>query len=1053
MVALLMEKKHSSLLSSLFPWQSPFVIKFAIVKGGLEVQLFRNNRRITSWRASKLKRNLPVPLLKWIEENHLTIGPQPYPLVKQLWHNLTPLVSKKLLFDASELASLQETSQPPTFALTWKLNYELACIEGSYNAADNYLGMGWFQKGTLIWPLKQQFPQVVTSYFENLTVPLGQASTLLNTVIPALQPYFAARADFQLITNFAVNIVVLDTRNGKLTLTLDSNYPHLLKTLSIFAQEASIFLAQQALIPFPRLALTPVLMHLLQGKGTPVSLQGEDIPLFIAEQLPTMRRYYQISEEAAQKITQANPIVNLLLLQPSFAFPVRTVENGIGKYSAAATYQHQNHTLNMKELLDAQWRRQRFVNQQGAWFEWPKDSYHLAQSIRQSLVPHILQPAELMGLAEGQQDSSQSKPIAYTIQPEGTTPSARAQTLFKQLQHYGIPGGIFGDPPGLVNMLLSACENLVHDNRQARILWLTTSHRKGGVTRAIADSNIQRHVKVASLVTLRDEPNLLELSWTLVVFHALDRSQDNNPLRWALPRLKWQWALLTVTSQPFSDPFLMQTLHLPEQYGRQFCERYLFDPTRSYQKSALPGSRPVSPAPTIARPSVERPTPIAQANTAETPRQPEPTSSRFSTHEVTILSQTAPVPPATPRIIPSPALSFWEQAQHWKKTIEATLAGKRSEQSSQTMNLVEQKAAPAPVVSQPPTHPQISGPTPRLIPEWVTEDRPRPEQLSAQPQTPVPVPTFLHNAGIRPVAPAGHPIIELDPTKIAQLHEESEHLQVRLTVEETAPSLPAIIIPPVPAAKQATAQTEASITKRASAPQAPITHPASSPPIQRSESKNNVKPLKETEQKNLRQAAAALPIAQQSALLTQPEVSLPLRKEAEPVSLAREAAPVPHAPAQLDQGAISKLWEESEHLQERLTIEQEGVSEGPEGRAEPVAELAAGVTPELAEAPPVASAAGQGTPEVDEDWQDIYPQWNAEHWSILRQLYQGQALQRTEQERRNGRPISMLIDEINLPVDEQLNDLLIDTETQTLFPHLRATVEHLVRWYYSLESR
>ena len=140
-----MEQKRSSLLSSLFPWRSPFVLKFVVAKGGIEVQLFRNGRRITRWRAAKLRRVLPESLVKWIDENQIAIGPRPHPLTRQLWQYLSPLASQKLIIDTSELAALQEVSQPARFALIWEIDQVNARIQGKYQGADNYLGLNWFQ--------------------------------------------------------------------------------------------------------------------------------------------------------------------------------------------------------------------------------------------------------------------------------------------------------------------------------------------------------------------------------------------------------------------------------------------------------------------------------------------------------------------------------------------------------------------------------------------------------------------------------------------------------------------------------------------------------------------------------------------------------------------------------------------------------------------------------------------------------------------------------------------------------------------------------------------
>ena len=107
------------------------------------------------------------------------------------------------------------------------------------------------------------------------------------------------------------------------------------------------------------------------------------------------------------------------------------------------------------------------------------------------------------------------------------------------------------------------------------------------------------------------------------------------------------------------------------------------------------------------------------------------------------------------------------------------------------------------------------------------------------------------------------------------------------------------------------------------------------------------------------------------------------------------------------------------------------------------------MAPELAEVVPVSSAAGQVAPEVDEDWQVIYPRWQPEHWEIIRLLYQEQSAHLAPVDRKVHSPLSLLIDEINDPVAELLDDSLVDPETLTLFPHLHEVAEELIRWYFS----
>jgi hypothetical protein len=150
-----------------------------------------------------------------------------------------------------------------------------------------------------------------------------------------------------------------------------------------------------------------------------------------------------------------------------------------------------------------------------------------------------------------------------------------------------------------------------------------------------------------------------------------------------------------------------------------------------------------------------------------------------------------------------------------------------------------------------------------------------------------------------------------------------------------------------------------------------------------------------------------------------------------------------HHLIELDPKIVAQLHQESEQLQERLTVEDEETQEQlPITPApDPVP-----VTPPVT---PIASNVTDHAPEVDEEWKIILQQWQPEHWEIFILLYQEQYAQLTTVERKVHRPVSRLIDEINLPVDEQLGDLLIDPDTQTISHHLHATAERLVRWYLS----
>ncbi len=683
-----MEKIRTSPLSIVFPWLSPLVIKFALVNGGIEVQLYRNNQPLKNWQASMLRHVLPEQFIRWIEDHHIHAGPQPYPLIKQLWQYLLPLASKKLIIDSSVLAELEEVSQPQDFGLIWTINRSLVYIEGRYEGADYYLGMGWFHKGTKIWSLNNHPSNAADLQLKNLLVPVQQADFLMNSIIPNLHYYLPTRADFQLITNFAMRVIVSDARSGWLTLALQCNYPQFLSTIQIPQQKVDVLFANQAIIRFPHQALTPVLIQLLQGGS--ITIQGAGVPLFISEQLPTLRHYNQISDDMAAKITQSNPIVSIATLRPTRTL-IHKYENGIGNYITTATYQYQQHTLDMNALLAARGQNQRFVQQYAVWFEWPHNSYDLMNTIQQQRVSQVLRAEEVMGFDTRRVALLQNQPTAQAIQPDG-------------------------------------------------------------------DSAIYSYVTVASLVTLRDEPTLISHSWTLVIFQCLDQLLDGSAQSWTLFQLKWQWMLTSVTSKRALSPVIMRVLHLSEQYYEQFCARYLFN--------------------------------LVNPETKQKPEQP------------LIL-------------------------QHGTKTMT--------------------KSAPLPI---------------RLT-------------------------------------------IDLNQKKITRLHEESEQLQERLIVEaEEAQKQPSITFMPDPA------------------PAAPI--------------------VRET----------------------------------------------------------------------------------------------------------TGSA-----PEVDEDWQIILQQWQPEHWEIISLLCQKQSVQLTTAERKDHRPVSRLIDEINSPVDEQLGDLLIDPDTLTISLHLRTIAENLIRWYNSAKGR
>lgn len=402
---------------------------------------------------------------------------------------------------------------------------------------------------------------------------------------PELRYYLPTRADFQLITDFALQVIVLDARTGGLTLGLQCNYPQLLATVNIPLQTVDVLFAQQAIIRFPHQTLTPALSRLLHGGS--VLIQGVGVPLFISEQLPILRRYNQISDDMAAKITQSNPIVSVATLKPTYTL-THKLENGIGRYALTAIYKYQGHTLDMDALVAAFGQNQRFTQQFSTWFEWPPyNSYKLINTVQQQRIPQVLRVEEVMGFDIRRAAPLQNQPNAQAIQPEGKTLAERGQSVFAQLRHHGIPGGIVGEPAGMATMFMKACEQLVRDNWQARILWLAPSNKKGAVTRAVNDSTIRSYVTVASLVTLRGEPALISHPWTLVIFQCLDQLLDGSSQSWALFRMKSLWMLASVTSKSSLSPVIMRVMHVPEQYFEQFCARYLFELETSYSRSAI----------------------------------------------------------------------------------------------------------------------------------------------------------------------------------------------------------------------------------------------------------------------------------------------------------------------------------------------------------------------------------------------------------------------------------------------------------------------------------
>jgi len=949
-----MEKTRSSPFSFLFPWLSPLEIKFALVDGGIDVQLYKNNRLLKNWHPSQLHHVLPLPLTKWIEDHHVHMAPQPYPLIKQLWQYLTPHVSKKLIIDASVLAELEEVSQPPNFALAWMVNHASAHIEGRYEGADRYLGMGWFHKGTKLWSLRDA-PSIAADYqLRNLIVPIEQADSFLKLSIPYLQRYLPTHVTFQLITNFVVRVVVSDVRNGGLTLALECNYPQFLPIIQIPQQKIDVLLASHAIIRFPQQALTPVLIQLLRNNSS-ITIQGVGVPLFINEQLPTMRHFHQISDDMVAKIVQANPIVSIAMLRPTFSL-IHTYENGVGKYAMSATYQYQHHTLDMSALLAGCRQNQRFLQQHAIWFEWPSNSHDLVNTILQQQATHVLRPEEVMGFDTQRVAFLQKQSTVLTIQPDGTTPIARSQSVFKQLRHHGIPGGIVGEPGGLISMFIEACRDVLGDYWQARILWLAPSNKKGSVTRTVNKSVVNSHVTVASLVTLRDEPALLSHSWTLVILQELDGLLDGSPQSMMLAQLKWQWALTSITSMNALRPSIMRALHLPEQYYERFCARYLFDLEKNYTNAVVGKSTASQHTAQPAIPIVPKKEAVPQATI------------------MLVSTSTQPASPITPK-----------------------------------------KEEPARSVILPP-------PTSVVQKPHITQFNPETRQQSAQSlaQPAIHTPAKLTPENTRPKAAPSliRHSIELNQKKIVKLHEESEQLQERLTVEDEESSA-------IETAKRAFPLSEVTSKPLKAGPES---DKSASAPSVRQVAQPNQKGISK-----LQEEFERLRIKPTPAAAKVPAQIVPDKGQS-------TSAPTMQPAVQLNLEAISKLREEAEHLQGRLIVEAEEEQEQA-SISDPISAV------------PVVRAPLENSPEVDEDWQIILQQWKPEHWEIIRLLYQERADQLPEVERTVHRPLSRLIDEMNDPVAEQLDDALVDPETLTIFPHLHEVAEKLVCWYLSSQGR
>jgi hypothetical protein len=1188
-----MEKSRSSPLLFLFPWLSPRVIKFALTNGGIEVQLWRNNRLLRNWHPSQLHGIVPESLSKWMSDNHIHESAQPYPLVKQVWHALLSVASKKLIIDSSVLAELEEVSQPQDFALTWTINHNAECLEGRYEAADGYLGMGWFHKGAKIWSLNKQPSITMDSQLKNPVLPLEGTDFLLNSIIPSLQEYLPICTDFRHITNFAVRVMVSDARFGELRLALESNYPQFLPTIQIPQQKIDVLLAHQAILRFPHQALTPVLMHLFQNGGSPIIIQGTGIPLFISEQLPAMRQFSQISDETAAKITQSNLIVSISSLKPTFTVS-HTYDNGIGLYSTTATYQYQQYTLDMNALLAAYRQNQRFIQQCGVWFEWPYMAHDLANVIQQNLAIRALRTEEVMGINTQHSANLSDQLPAHSIQPAGTTPVERAQSIFEQLRYHGIPGGIVDEPIGLTAMFANACEKLLQANHQARILWLIPSNKKGLVTRTIHNSSISSYVTVASLVTLRDEPALMSHLWTLVIFQGLDVLMDGSPPSRMLAQLKWSWALISISSKLVRNPSIMPVLHLPEQYYEQFHVNYLFELNQE-TKQASEQSLVQPAASTHGR---------VLGNEVKRIEQ-KVSSIPFMEQRVTILQQYWPLfekiherqvtgmKPLWGLVEDSRMFDFERrfsfnepyQFQLYLHLLPSTLLTEIERLWGTSML----PRWPECIISEPFPHQLFAetfgqalkfwhgcaltawffceGPSSRTslaslaeyyhkdiqvlkemgtpINERIFEDLARAEARLGQPQS------LTRQVTTR----QGHFCITITSTRSygtrrngfeklrdiisfyrhqwaknyldqylqkrweTEIHEATHSYKLYVdqrsapptakqfakdaktatnhwfggdisglysALQEQSPIRPRrlAILPADRVGFAFTVFKKFSPSSRQKSPEfslqdSQIERLANNQYyqlnklaalsfwyVQLEEALGHTPTLQEFGSSKFGQSSQALhedinqawkifsnaidaakqafptPKGAYKPLKNQPASIKPERTqeytndelEGRKATLSLITQPVVH----LNQETILKLQEESEQLHNRLILEEEASEQLP------IISIGASIPPA-----PMVRQTRDASSEVDEDWQIILQHWQPEHWELLRLLCLGQPVQLTTVERKDRRPISLLIDEINVTVDEHISDLLIDPDTQTLSPHLRVIAENLVSWYYS----
>lgn len=173
----------------------------------------------------------------------------------------------------------------------------------------------------------------------------------------------------------------------------------------------------------------------------------------------------------------------------------------------------------------------------------------------------------------------------------------------------------------------------------------------------------------------------------------------------------------------------------------------------------------------------------------------------------------------------------------------------------------------------------------------------------------------------------------------------------------------------------------------------------------------------------------------------------------QPITVSSPPAdPTPVPALRLDDALIHSLTEESEQLRERLIVEKDA----PSLASMPVIVLAPPSAPPPATAPasipqPIDNSidgdCDDGMDSIEPAWRDIAHQWHDAHWAVLALIVAGQTAQLVNAAQHFGKPLSKIIDEMNHPVMEQLEDLLIDPDAHTLTDYFTDTATSLVRWH------